>query len=354
MTFFARPDLSDVQFRQCIGSQLTLSGETRIATTSGLTLVGDSGYIPLHATGASVNYVMTYDADGVIRLKESTISGTTLPFSAGTNTITRFCNNTEYNVNVGASTVTTFLEEFFFPSVPPASSLSVATSFSGGSTSASVREFGDASFGNLCWSVTCCTYPLTCIALDTSGDGTYNCSVYSGVGTGTTNGTVPYTYIPGNLACPTGTGNTCCAVTYRLSACTCTGEVPATNPATAAISWRNKRYDYLSSTAYDSANTSGLDTSLVSSPRCAVLTTSKAMCCTITFNNQFFYYAYPKVFGTPTFVINGLPNNAWGNLTTGTLFELPSFTNCSGYSGTTYYVARSDSRITGDYTISIT
>lgn len=352
MTFFARPDLSDVQFRQCIGSQLTLSGQTRVASISGLSLVGDSSYIPIHATGNTDGYVLTYDVtDQTIRLKESTISGTTLPFSAGTNAITRFANNTEYNVNVGASTVTTFLEDFFFPAVPPTSSLSVATTYCCGSTSASVREFGDESFGNLCWSVTCCTYPFTCIAYDCDGDGTYDTTIYSGSGTGTTNGTVPYTY---NSLCasPTGTGNTSTSETYCLSACTCTGEVPITNPATASITWRNKRYDYKSSTLYTAS--SGIDCfSCIGGLRNAVLTTSKTMTCTITFSNEYFYYAYPKVLGTPTFTINGLPNNAWGDSSIGTLFTVDGMNNCTGYSGTTYYVARSDSRITGDYIISV-
>lgn len=78
MPFFARPDLSDEQFKQLKGSELTLSGQTRIATTSGLTLVGDSGYIPIVATGATNDFVLTYDGgENVIKLKQSTVSGGT-------------------------------------------------------------------------------------------------------------------------------------------------------------------------------------------------------------------------------------------------------------------------------------
>ena len=63
MGFFARPRLSDDQFVQHNDDQLTLSGETRIATTSGLTLYsgttvgGVNMYIPIIATGASNNFV---------------------------------------------------------------------------------------------------------------------------------------------------------------------------------------------------------------------------------------------------------------------------------------------------------
>jgi len=85
MAFFARPNLDNTQFKQLTGSTLTLSGQTQIATTSGLTLIGDAGtgpaayggmYIPIIATGASNNFVLTYDClQKAIVLKESTVSG---------------------------------------------------------------------------------------------------------------------------------------------------------------------------------------------------------------------------------------------------------------------------------------
>lgn len=86
MAFFARPNLDNTQFKQLKGGEpLTLSGQTQIATTSGLTLIGDAGtgpaayggmYIPVIATGASNNFVLTYDgSEKVIKLKESTASG---------------------------------------------------------------------------------------------------------------------------------------------------------------------------------------------------------------------------------------------------------------------------------------
>lgn len=61
MPFFARPNLDNDQFKQIQGTTLTLSGETQIATVTGLTLTdGIGGYIPIVATGATDNYVLTY------------------------------------------------------------------------------------------------------------------------------------------------------------------------------------------------------------------------------------------------------------------------------------------------------
>jgi len=97
MAFFARPNLDNTQFKQLKGGEpLTLSGQTQIATTSGLTLIGDAGtgpaayggmYIPIIATGASNNFVLTYDSSQkAIVLKQSTSSGgtTVYPYSAAT------------------------------------------------------------------------------------------------------------------------------------------------------------------------------------------------------------------------------------------------------------------------------
>ena len=89
MAFFARPNLDNTQFKQLKGGEpLTLSGQTQIATTSGLTLIGDGGmYIPVIATGASNNFVLTYDSgQQAIVLKQSSASGgTTLyPYSGDT------------------------------------------------------------------------------------------------------------------------------------------------------------------------------------------------------------------------------------------------------------------------------
>jgi len=88
MAFFARPNLDNTQFKQCKSSNadqhLTLSGQTQIATISGLTLATgttNSTGVIVTASGASSafnNYVLTYDApENVIKLKQSSASGAT-------------------------------------------------------------------------------------------------------------------------------------------------------------------------------------------------------------------------------------------------------------------------------------
>lgn len=71
MPFFARPNLDDTQFKQLPDSCLSLSGQTRILTVSGLTLTDGAGSnIVVTAENASshVGDVLTYDGAGKIRL----------------------------------------------------------------------------------------------------------------------------------------------------------------------------------------------------------------------------------------------------------------------------------------------
>lgn len=78
MTFFSRPNLDDIQFKQLSGSTLTLDGHTIINSVTGLSLTGDLGKIPIVVTGETENYVLTYDSsENVIKLKEPTASGGT-------------------------------------------------------------------------------------------------------------------------------------------------------------------------------------------------------------------------------------------------------------------------------------
>ena len=77
MSFFARPDLSDIQFRQISGSTLTLSGQTRIVNISGLTLANGSGStIIITARNPVVGNIMTFDGTE-IRLMSPNPSGST-------------------------------------------------------------------------------------------------------------------------------------------------------------------------------------------------------------------------------------------------------------------------------------
>jgi len=80
MAFFSRPSLSNEQFKQLGDSVLTLSGQTQIASISGLTLTDGAGTnIIITASGASSltdGYVLTYsDATKSIALALSSASG---------------------------------------------------------------------------------------------------------------------------------------------------------------------------------------------------------------------------------------------------------------------------------------
>jgi hypothetical protein len=62
MPFFARPNLDNTQFKQVTNSTLTLSGQTRIINTSGLTIADGSGNtIQISAKDAAIGRVLTFD-----------------------------------------------------------------------------------------------------------------------------------------------------------------------------------------------------------------------------------------------------------------------------------------------------
>ena len=119
MTFFSRPNLDDVQFKQLTGSTLTLDGKTVINSVSGLSLSGDYGKIPIVVTGETNNYVLTYDdVENVIKLKEPTASGGTgiYPYNeSATTTVGGLISGTNlYNV-----AVVDILQEILVPTLSP-------------------------------------------------------------------------------------------------------------------------------------------------------------------------------------------------------------------------------------------
>jgi hypothetical protein len=86
MTFFARPDLSNTQFKQLPDSILTLSGQTQIATVSGLTLTdGIGGFRPIIATGGTNFDVLTLVGNQIV-LSAPTASGGTGIYSCASPT----------------------------------------------------------------------------------------------------------------------------------------------------------------------------------------------------------------------------------------------------------------------------
>jgi len=337
MTFFSRPNLDDIQFKQTQNSSLSLSGQTRFRTWSGLTLSdGAGGDIIVTISGASSatteGYVLTY-MNGLISLQPSSVSGGTFQFDTHRETT----RSGIPNVCVGGDcTVTNFLEEYFFPAVAPQATLSIAT---GGST----REFGNCAVGNLCYEGIRETNQICLIALDIDADGSYDEYPESSPITGDCCGNISYTYSFGCAIPPTGTSET--SISFKNCVEDVCGKCDIAN---ANITWRNRVFGLKSSTLYtDSSISSVLGSSFINT-----LDTNKSrVISNENFNNQFFYYLYPSSFGVPTFTVNGLPNNAWGNSTTGTLFKI-NYTNTYGYLNQ-YYVARSDSRITGTYNINI-
>jgi hypothetical protein len=78
MTFFARPNLSDEQFKQLEGTVLKLSGQTQIATTSGFTLAGGNGENVLVTTcdaATHIGHVMTLTCIGTEKIVQLMPSG---------------------------------------------------------------------------------------------------------------------------------------------------------------------------------------------------------------------------------------------------------------------------------------
>ncbi len=332
MSFFSRPNLEDLQFKQTEGSILSLSGQTRIKTWTGLTLTdGAGGDVIITASGASSatteGYVLTY-MDGSISLKPSSASGGTYTFDTDRATtrsgIPSVCVG-------GECTINNFIETYFFPAVGVTSSLSIAT---GGAT----REFGDSTTGLLCYNANRETNPICLVEIWTNPNDSISSVLVSNCIAGSTGGTVSYT-LSSNYNC---TGIASASDTYCLHVEDSAG---CSSTSTASITWRNKTFSFKSSTLYsDSTVCSAFPAGTLSSSIAKTLSNE-------SFSNQFYYYAYPAIFGTPTFTVNGLPNNAWGSSSAGTLFSF-NYTNSNGYT-IPYYVARSDNRITGNYNINI-
>jgi len=122
MAFFARPNLDDTQFKQLEGSLLSLSGQTQIATPTGLTLTdGSGGNIPVTASGASTpssNFdVLTY-CDGIISLMPSSASGGTGIYD-GLSPSTCSVGGLSAGTTIYGSGYTAILQSILVPNIPP-------------------------------------------------------------------------------------------------------------------------------------------------------------------------------------------------------------------------------------------
>ena len=338
MTFFARPNLSDLQFKQEIDSSLSLSGITKIRNWSGLTITdGIGGDVIITASGASAinteGHVLTY-MDGLISLKPSSTSGGTFQFDTHRETTREGVPP----ITVGGEcTVNNFIEGYFFPAVAPSSALSIVGNVLS-------REFGDSYHGQLCYEALKNSNEICLIALSWQGENVYACPYVTTIPiSGDCSGiyTCSYTY-PATCSIP-ATGTSITSVSYSV----CVEDVTAlASVSSKTITWRNNKFIMKSSTLYTDDSIVGALTGGVLSSS-ILLDLSKE-----NFSNEFFYYVYPSSFGEPSFIVNNLPNNGWGNISNNTLFKF-NYTNPNGYINQ-YYVARSDNRITGEFNINIT
>ena len=118
MGFFARPNLDDIQFRQLTGTTLTLSGQTRIASPTGLTLTdGAGGYRPIIATGGTQFDVLTL-VGGKIILQPSSASGGTGVYTLASPT-TCTVGGLPSGSAISGCTLSCILEKILVPTVSP-------------------------------------------------------------------------------------------------------------------------------------------------------------------------------------------------------------------------------------------
>lgn len=122
MTFFSRPDLDNIQFKQGGNSKLTLSGKTEIATTTGLTLSNGNGVqIPITVSGAtggtSVGNVLTYDGSVVKLLPSGGDSGGTIYWLDSPTTIT--VGGLDMGSDIYGQSISEILRDILVPVVEP-------------------------------------------------------------------------------------------------------------------------------------------------------------------------------------------------------------------------------------------
>jgi len=126
MPFFARPDLSNEQFKQLSGSTLTLSGTTQIAKIDGLTLVNNSIgttypniIITAENADAHVGDVLTYDGAGKIKLSPSGSGGDPIyPITCKSPASVTLCGISAGFILTG-KTLSNILETLLVPTLSP-------------------------------------------------------------------------------------------------------------------------------------------------------------------------------------------------------------------------------------------
>mgnify|MGYP005843057251 CR=1 FL=1 len=119
MPFFARPDLSNEQFKQLSGSTLTLSGTTQIANpVGGLEFIDEySQPIPVIVTGATEESVLTY-VGGCLILKQPTSGASTGVYTCASPT-TCTVGGLNAGTSISGCTIGYILERILVPTLNP-------------------------------------------------------------------------------------------------------------------------------------------------------------------------------------------------------------------------------------------
>lgn len=305
MSFFTRPDLNDIQFKQMTGSTLTMSGTTNFIGK----LKSKGVEIDASITGATSGDVLTYIGGGRIKLT----SGSGASAFDSNRTTTR---SGIPAVNVAGSTVNQFLEGYFFPSVPPGALIS------GGAT----RYFGNNSTVILNYTATRNTLPILTIKLD-------------GVDFAITNGGNTQSGVTGKTLTTPNVNQT-----YTLAV---KDSNNITTNATTTVSFSHKRYYY-----GDNVNLIGASDATISAnanlhdPANAEFASTRVKgTFNLTLSGQFFYYVIPASFGTPSFIINGLSNTDFSS-------QAFSHTNPFGYVQP-FVIWRTNNLLTGNFSFSV-
>ncbi|MFW6377069.1 MAG: hypothetical protein ACOCZ5_00340 [bacterium] len=123
MTFFNRPNLEDLQFRQISGSTLTLSGTTKIASQQGLELMASGNtFVPINifdAGSGTDGYSLVYDnTQGVIRLMDIS-GGTASNMYNGRSPSTIEVGGIDSGSVLTGRTVQDILQEMLSPAIEP-------------------------------------------------------------------------------------------------------------------------------------------------------------------------------------------------------------------------------------------
>jgi hypothetical protein len=147
MSFFARPNLDDVQFKQLTGSTLTLSGTTRIVSTGSLQFQSGSTYIPIVITGGT-NYDVLTLVSGKLILQTPSSGASTGYYTCRTPS-TVCVGGISVGTTLTGKTIACILEEMLVPLCNP-SIIGPSSVFSITSPSASIFEIGYNLTANTC------------------------------------------------------------------------------------------------------------------------------------------------------------------------------------------------------------